>query len=539
MGRGTSYRERLKFETLSVEAKSLKALLARELWREFGLSRLEAEVLALRSKIWLQEMIGEALPGQILISVPATNCKCYARQKRLKAKITAVDISADGEIWREYGLEVMQRSRAVRVIYEIWRQGGWASFAEIAALLNLTPNALSERIKPLKEAGVWIPQLGAKAPLDNNSFLDSVLIEKFLKGESSEKTRKIFGLTIGGFEVLLRRAVTVYRLNKEVSDIAKISELVGLREEEVESIVEIVERYCRRKSWRDLVFSYKSKGSYIKVKKGSMEVVDIVQKEHGMSIIAARIYMRRLREIADRLNKGGKKGEGETVFFAISADEGARAKLEEAKVVPVRLKYFTEEDLKLGPSGFHKTRVSDLKFARIVRYTAEARQQGGLLTLPDLAMLMGIGVDAIRGLIKANPKIVVPTRGVVKDIGRAITHKREIVELYLQMHTETEILDRTGHSYESIEAYLKEFARVLTLADRGLNAVMIRRVTGKSMPLVKAYLDLYKKYDNQPDYIFRIEQLRRVFARDEIETEDELKKKDKSFLSLQEETCDE
>jgi hypothetical protein len=42
------------------------------------------------------------------------------------------------------------------------------------------------------------------------------------------------------------------------------------------------------------------------------------------------------------------------------------------------------------------------------------------------------------------------------------------------MYTETEIVDRSGHTYESIEAYIKEFARVVVLSESGLNAVMIR-----------------------------------------------------------------
>jgi hypothetical protein len=38
---------------------------------------------------------------------------------------------------------------------------------------------------------------------------------------------------------------------------------------------------------------------------------------------------------------------------------------------------------------------------------------------------------------------VVPTRGRMRDIGRGVTHKTWIVELYLQMHSETEIVERT------------------------------------------------------------------------------------------------
>ena len=87
---------------------------------------------------------------------------------------------------------------------------------------------------------------------------------------------------------------------------------------------------------------------------------------------------------------------------------------------------------------------------------------------------------------------------------------------WFQMHTETEITERTGHSYESVEVYLRDFARMVTLADQGMNAVMIRRVTGRSMSLVNAYLELYQEYD-RPQYLFRLAEIRHVFARDDVQ----------------------
>ncbi len=48
-----------------------------------------------------------------------------------------------------------------------------------------------------------------------------------------------------------------------------------------------------------------------------------------------------------------------------------------------------------------------------------------------------------------------------------------------------------------------------------MNAVMIRRVTGRSMALISAYLELYRRYD-QPEYHFRLAHLRRAFNRDDL-----------------------
>lgn len=53
MGRVRRYRERIEFETHSVERKSVRGLLIRTLKQEYGKSRIEAESLASRSLEWL------------------------------------------------------------------------------------------------------------------------------------------------------------------------------------------------------------------------------------------------------------------------------------------------------------------------------------------------------------------------------------------------------------------------------------------------------------------------------------------------------
>jgi hypothetical protein len=138
------------------------------------------------------------------------------------------------------------------------------------------------------------------------------------------------------------------------------------------------------------------------------------------------------------------RNEGKTIFLAISSEEGPRTRLSEGKILAVCLEYIKPSDFEIGgPRCKHKNRLCDLKSVRIVRYARQARDQGALLSLPDIAMLMGIGVDTVRNLIKAkandaNDGVIVPTRGLMKDIGRGVSHKGKIIELYLQMYTETE-----------------------------------------------------------------------------------------------------
>jgi hypothetical protein len=424
--------------------------------------------------------------------------------------VTAVDVAEDTEVWEEHGLEAMQRRRLLRWLGEIHRQGGWASLMELGAWANLTPNAVQARLGPLREREVWLPHVGGSVGRSGALSWEAWLVDRYLETGRVEEEGGVFGLTLPAWEGLLRRFVRMEEEGEGGATPEEIAVGAGRSVEEVGAYRRVAERHRRKGRLTKLRRVY---GRGKEAEAGAVPIQGELIERFGFSVVAARLYEEELRALA--LELGAQSlGEGELVFFAIGAEEGARAKVAEARHVPARLRYFEPEDLERGPRGPNRTRVRDLKFARILRYATEARGQGALLTLPDLAVLLGIHVDAVRHQIAQHPEVVVPTRGRVKDIGRGVSHKAEIVELYLQMHTETEIVDRTGHSYQSVEAYLKEFARVVTLADRGMNAPMIRRVAGRSMALVEEYLKLYHKYD-RPEYHFRLAQIRRVFARDE------------------------
>jgi hypothetical protein len=208
--------------------------------------------------------------------------------------------------------------------------------------------------------------------------------------------------------------------------------------------------------------------------------------------------------LRDRLS--AERADGEVIYWAVSSTEPAGKPLEVCRLVPVRFAFLDPSDT----LGEPENRLSGVKFRKALRYATQAKFQGGYLSYADLGYLLGIHTEAIRRLIEENRKIVVPLRGLECDIGRGVTHRRRIVELYLQMYTETEIVARTGHSYEAIENYIDEFAAVLVLSERGLAPSLIRRVLGRSMRLVKVYLELVREY-SKPEYFLRLERLRKVF----------------------------
>lgn len=513
MGRSKQHRQRVRFELESVAAKSLRGLLVRTLTAEYGCNRVEAEALAIRALEWLPALGAVAVPGQARLWVPATRSKRLARAQRRAVLVSAVEVGEDTAVWEAFGLTVLQRRRLLRWIDEIGRQGGWASLAELAAWANLTPTALGARLAPVRKVGVWLAHVGGPEPAPDRLGWEAWLVDRYLAEGRVDAQRALLGVTVGAWEALLRRFVAVVEQTAAGVDIHEVAATVGRATHEVAQFQVVARRHRRGRALAGLRAAYGgARPAPAAGQAGGIEAE--LAAQFGFSAVSARAFRRWLAELAGQLG-GTPLGDGELVFFAISADEGARAQLAEARLVPARLGFFTAADAQTSCYGPAPTRVAALKFARLLRWATDARGQGALLTLPDLAVLAGISVDAIRRQLAAHPEVVVPTRGRVKDIGRGMTHKTQIVELYLQLHTETEICERTGHSYASVEAYLREFARVVTLADQGLNQVMIRRVTGRSMALVGAYLELYRRYDT-PEYHFRLAQLRHVFTRDEL-----------------------
>jgi hypothetical protein len=112
-----------------------------------------------------------------------------------------------------------------------------------------------------------------------------------------------------------------------------------------------------------------------------------------------------------------------------------------------------EEDIETRRNGS----VPALRQKRLCRMCQEAFQQGGLLTLEDLANLFNCGVrtlvNDLATLRKKN--IVPPLRSTTKDMGRAITHRRMIITLWLQGFEYPEIASKASHSVSNSRSFGK------------------------------------------------------------------------------------
>lgn len=104
---------------------------------------------------------------------------------------------------------------------------------------------------------------------------------------------------------------------------------------------------------------------------------------------------------------------------------------------------------------------------RLQRITNEAFQQGGVLTVEDIAnRLLNCGERTLCRDIKALKEqgIVLPLRSTIKDMGKSITHRALIVKEWLLGKEYSEIARKTCHSIDAVSNYVDKFKRVVCLA---------------------------------------------------------------------------
>jgi hypothetical protein len=183
---------------------------------------------------------------------------------------------------------------------------------------------------------------------------------------------------------------------------------------------------------------------------------------------------------------------GQLVWMAVPIDEfPKRGKtLDDTRMKPVVLSFITDEDVSHIAHGFDST---SLRKKRLIRWVDEAFDQGALLTQLDLAILLGVCdtvVSKYVNEIQQSGKLL-PTRGNIHDLSGAVTHKRQIITLYLEGYFTPEIAIKTKHSSEAVDRYIRDFHRVELLWKHGIvDLDQISQSTRLSKRVVQQYVDL-------------------------------------------------
>jgi hypothetical protein len=186
---------------------------------------------------------------------------------------------------------------------------------------------------------------------------------------------------------------------------------------------------------------------------------------------------------------------GQLLFQVVAIEAPSNIPLSECEQITVLLTLDAgDEDLDIR----RDKGVVGLRHHRIQRLANEAFQQGGLLTVEDIATrLLNCGERTIcrdLSFFKAQ-KIHLPLRSTIKDMGRAISHRALIVEQWLKGKEYEQIKITTHHSISAIQNYISKFKRVVALAHQGFDIHEISFLVKISASLAEQYCTLYQTAD--------------------------------------------
>lgn len=505
MGRPVFYRQRIRNQALSVQAKSLLTHLASEIRARREISPEEGWLVALDAQRYLEQGLLDLGPGQI--ELPCLDgLGSHFRQPRQNQaeKLVRLTVVAeeDTHLLEEFGTRVMQQGRLARLMEEALQQGALLDGNRLCLLMPLTLAAIRERLTLFWQQGVKLPLAGMTR--ENRQKLQThravLAIERYLAGEELPTIRRELAISPLRWNHWWRG----FQETMVCLDDGQIANRESYPPEWVAGWQEVWHTYRDRPQTQERLGKPVPANPSPPLLDAEELLWQRLLHEHGYTPAAARQFMQELRDVALRLKQLNRR-HGQIITFGVASDEPPGRSLSEARLCLVALDYITVEDWAL----VKRTSPKELKWQRLERLTTQAYAQGVALSLPDLAHLLGISTDAIQNVISQHDQVVLPTRGRVADMGSTLSHTEKIIALYMDGYTETEIKRRTGHSYDSIERYLFDFSRVICLTERGMPLPAIRQALGMSRKVVSKYVDLYRRF-NHPDYAFRMARVRRM-----------------------------
>jgi hypothetical protein len=188
---------------------------------------------------------------------------------------------------------------------------------------------------------------------------------------------------------------------------------------------------------------------------------------------------------------------GQIIFQCLSKRNGSTSRIADAEQISIVL---TLDNAMVDQEVRKQKGIDGLRRFRLIRVCNEAYNQGGLLTVEDIAYrLFNVGERTIvrdLALIRQdgeNP----PLRSTIKDIGRTVTHKAILIKNWLKGDELSDLNRKYNHSFSAIESYINTFKRVVFLDHEGYTIDRIAYVQKISASLVTAYLTLWKEYKDK------------------------------------------
>jgi hypothetical protein len=232
-----------------------------------------------------------------------------------------------------------------------------------------------------------------------------------------------------------------------------------------------------------------------------------LQAGYDLSPVEAQVLAHRVQQLVDEQLGTGRQP-GQIMYQAIAMEEPPGKPLNQCRKVPVRLTLVSDEDGVVWATQGPKV----LRRVRVHRLVYEALIQGGALSQEDLACILGVSRKTVQRLFAyfREQDERLPSRGEIQDMGRGVSHKIPVIRKYVQDMSFSSIsLALRKHGIDSMVRYLRHFALVMILDDRGLSPEQMQSVIGISQNLIEEYRALYTEL-NVPQYARTLERLKQT-----------------------------
>jgi hypothetical protein len=244
-----------------------------------------------------------------------------------------------------------------------------------------------------------------------------------------------------------------------------------------------------------------------KIKTQDNRLITEVTQGTGMSGWEAEVLVDVVKDVYfNDPNDVSKLRSGQMPYECVLATENHGKPLKACKKCTVILTIHERDDIQIGLNEGQNR----LREIRIQRLAEEAREQGGLLTQEDLALLLCCDVRTIRRAvrnIKEQYGIHVATRGYQKDIGPSVSHKGIAIKHWLSGKEPNEIALAINHTLTAVERYIQHFSRVLFLREQRFQPLEIAFTLGISTATVDSYIDIYHTYKKKKACQFRWDEI--------------------------------
>jgi hypothetical protein len=212
-----------------------------------------------------------------------------------------------------------------------------------------------------------------------------------------------------------------------------------------------------------------------------------------------RLFSESIDQLYQRFHPPGSRfAAGQCLWVAVAVDDPPRygKRIEHTRLVPVVLDLVNAQDLEDAVSTSVRANTRPKKVLRLFR---QAHAQGGLLTEADVSLLLHLPINTISGVVLRHERATgetIPRRGTVHDMGRSVTHKRIICyKRLVEKKTTSQVAEETFHSPGEVEYYVQNLRRVQLCHSVGMTEEEIVTATGRSISLVREYLELIRDFN--------------------------------------------